>query len=451
MRAVVIGAGKVGYSIAQMLSGEGHDVTVIEKDEERLKVVQDQLDVQTYLGSGASAQVLEDAGASQSDMIMAVTEFDELNIVACLTAKQLGIKKTVARVRNPEYIGAEQASNSFLGIDLIINPERVTALAISKLIEVPEAINVDYYADGKVQLLELKVTAEFTIANKMLKDLKIEYPFLIVAILRNGEIIIPRGEDKVVAGDLIFVLAKTIDMTKIEKIIGTRRAFIDNVVILGGGRVGYYLAKTLESRKRQLKSIKIVEKDIGKCESLSRSLDKTLILNGDGTDTEFLKDEHISTADLFVAVTSDDKVNLLVSLIAKNLGVNKTICQVRRSDFAPLVEQVGIDVAVTPRILTAAAILKYIRRGKIVSITLLAGDKAEVIELIVPDYCSNLNIPLKKIKFPKGAILGAILRNETAIIPTGEDHIEAGDQVMVFALPEAVKNVEKFFDKKRLF
>ncbi|MBS4026423.1 MAG: Trk system potassium transporter TrkA, partial [Clostridia bacterium] len=328
-------------------------------------------------------------------------------------------------------------------------PERVTAQQIAKLIDVPEAINVEYFADEKVQLLELKVAENFYIANKKLRDINIQYPFLIVAILRNEQMLIPRGEETILPDDLIFVLAKTDDMENIEEIIGTKRAIIENVVILGGGRVGYYLAKRLEEKSRQLKSVKIVEKDVAKCHDLSKNLTNTLILHGDGTDTEFLKDEQIGQADLFVAVTSDDKANLLVALIAKNLGVKKTICQVRRSDFAPLVEQVGINIAVTPRVLTAAAILKYIRRGHIVSITLLGGDKAEVIELIVPENCSNVNIPLKNLKFPKGAILGAVLRNNLAIIPTGEEQIRVGDQVIVFALPQAVKAVEHFFDKKR--
>jgi trk system potassium uptake protein TrkA len=449
MRIIIIGAGKVGYSIAQILSQENQDVIVIEKNDERRKIIQDHLDIQTFQGSGSSVKVLEDAGIKYADMVVAVTELDELNIVACLIAKQYGVKKTVARVRNPDYVGAEQAANSFLGIDLVINPERVTAQQIAKLIDVPEAINVEYFADRKVQLLELKVTENFYIANKKLRDLNIQYPFLIVAILRKEQMLIPRGGATLLPDDLIFVLAKIEDMENIEELIGTKRAIIENIVILGGGRVGYYLAKRLEEKSRQLKSVKIVEKDLAKCHDLSKNLTATLILHGDGTDTEFLKDEQIGQADLFVAVTSDDKANLLVALIAKHLGVKKTICQVRRSDFAPLVEQVGINIAITPRVLTAAAILKFIRRGHIVSITLLGGDKAEVIELIVPENCSNVNISLKNLKFPKGAILGAILRNNHAIIPTGEEQIRIGDQIIVFALPQAVKAVEQFFDKKR--
>jgi len=450
MLAIIIGAGKIGYSIAQILSQENHDVVVIEKNDERRKIIQDQLDIQTVQGSGSCGKVLEDAGIMNAGMVVAVTEVDELNIVACLTAKQYGVKKTVARVRNPDYVGDERAANSFLGIDLVINPERVTAQQIAKLIEVPEAINVEYFANKKVQLLELKVTESFYIANKKLKHLNIQYPFLIVAILRNGQMLIPGGEDIIYPDDLIFVMAKTDDMENIEELIGTKRAAIENIVILGGGRVGYYLAKRLEEKSKRIKSIKIIEKDLKQCYELANILNHTLILHGDGTDTELLKDEQIGQADLFVAVTSDDKANLLVSLIAKHLGVKKTICQIQRSDFAPLVEQVGIDIAVTPRELAAAAILKSIRRGKIVSITLLGCDKAEVIEMIVSENCSNVNIPFKNSKFPKGAILGAILRDDQAIIPTGEEQIRVGDQVIVFALPQAIKAVEQFFDKKKI-
>ncbi len=448
MRAIIIGAGKVGYSIAQMLVKEEHDVIIIEKNEERRKVIQDHLDVQTIQGNGASVQILEEAGVRDADMVVAVTESDELNIIACIIAKQYGITKTVARVRNPEYVGAEQASNSYLGIDLIINPERVTALQISKIIDVPESVNVEYYAEGKVQLLELVVSDKFHLVNKKLKDFNIKHPFLIAAVLRKNQIIIPTGDTTILAGDLIFVLAKTNDMEKVEVLLGTKRGHVENVVILGGGRVGYYLAKRLEEHNPYLKTIKIIEKELNKCEALAKGLSKSIILHGDGTDTEFLRDEHVGQADVFIAVTSDDKVNLLVSLIAKNLGVAKTICQVRRSDFSSLIEQVGINVAIAPRMMTAAAILKYIRQGKVVAITLLEGDRAQVIELIVSEKYAYANIPLNKLKFPKGAILGAILRDDRVIIPTGDDCIQVGDQVMVFALPEAAKLVERFFQNK---
>lgn len=250
MRVIIIGAGKVGYNIAQILSYENHDVVVIEKDEERYRIVQESLDVQVIHGTGASSQVLEEADIYAADLLIAVTQFDELNMIACLLAKQYGVPKTIARVRNPEYADNNRLTqSSVLGIDLLINPEKVTALEILQLIEVPEAIDVEYYADGKIQLLELKIGEDAPVINKSLKEFIFPYRYVIVSILRNQQMIIPRGNDKILKDDIIFILAKTKDMLYIEKLMGKERSKIKNVMILGGGRIGYYLAKLLEEKK----------------------------------------------------------------------------------------------------------------------------------------------------------------------------------------------------------
>lgn len=444
MRAIIIGAGKVGYSIAQMLSYEGHDVVVVEKDEDRQAIVADTLDVQTFAGSGANIQVLEEAGVEQADLLVAVTEADELNMVACLLAKKYGVKRTVARVRNPEY--AENAHKGrdkmSLGIDLIINPERVTAKEIAKLLDVPEAINVEYYADGQVQLLELKLTEECPAIGKSLIGINFRKPALIVAILRKGELIIPRGADVLTKGDIVFVVSRVEDMLDVEKALGKKRDKIESVMILGGGRIGYYLAKILERKKIK---VKIIERDRQKCRELSKKLDSTLVLNGDGTDIDLLKTEGAGEVDSFVAVTGDDKLNLLVSLLAKHLGVKNSITQIRRSDYIPLVEQVGIDIVVSPRALTASHILKFIRPSEIVSVSFLGGAKAETLEIRVSEQFKAANKKLKDINFPKRAIIGAVLRGGQVFVPTGEDMIIPGDRVMVFALADSVNKVEDFF------
>jgi trk system potassium uptake protein TrkA len=443
VRIIIIGAGKVGFSLAQMLSYENHDVVVIEKKPLRQKIVEENLDVQTILGSGASTSVLEEAGVAEADLLIAVTEIDELNMISCLIAKQYGVKKTVARIRNPEYLENTKFSpTTSIGIDLVINPERVTAKMISKLIHVPEAINVEYYADGKVQLLELYIKKDSPVVNKSLIEINFPKPNLIVAILRDEKMIIPRGSDVLKPGDLIFVIAETKNMLAVEKVLGEKRTKVENVIILGGGRIGYYLAKLLEKKPV---SVKVIDKDLEVCRKISSELNDTLVLHGDGTDISLLEEEDTGKADMFIAVTNDDKVNLLVSLLAKHLGAKKTAAQIRRSDYVPLIEKVGIDVAVSPRMLTAGAILQFIRRGDIVSVTLLGSAKAEMIELVVPDSSKIVKKPLKKLKFPRHAIIGAIVRGNDVIVPTGDDFINPGDRVMVFALPEAIKKVEKFF------
>jgi trk system potassium uptake protein TrkA len=443
MRVIIVGAGKVGFNIAQMLSQENHDVILIERDEERKKNVEENLDVLTILGNGASVSVLESAKIRESDLLVAVTEQDEINIVACLIAKNIGVPRTIARIRNPEYIEtATMAQASFLGIDLVINPEKVAAKAIAELVEVPEALAVEYYADGKVMLLELSLMPNNPIVNKRLRDLDFSYPYLIVAVLRSGKIMVPRGDDLLLPYDHIFVVAETKLMKEIEKLLGSERAKIQSVFILGGGRLAFYLAKILEQKNL---SIKLLDKDFSNCMEITNQLGKVMVLHGDGTDIHLLEQEDVGKSDLFVAVTEDDKVNLLVSLLAKELGAKKTIAQIRRSDYIPLVERVGIDVAISPRTLVASAILKYIRKGGIVSVSLWQGGGAETIEIIVPNHLGILGKPLKTYKFPRNALIGAIVRANKVIIPSGSDVLLAGDHIIVFALPEAVSKVEKFF------
>ncbi len=442
MKIIIVGAGKVGFSIAQILSYENQDVIVIEKNNERRQIVEAQLDVQAIHGNGASIATLKAAGIEDAQLLVAVTEFDELNMVACLLGKKLGVKKTVARVRNPQYIEDAEVSAKSLGIDLVINPEWVTAEMIAKLAEIPEAINVDYYADGRVQLLELQLSLDSPVVYKKLKDISFPKPNLIIAILRNGKMIIPRGNDQLKPYDYVFVLAETENMVAIENVLGKKRTKIESITILGGSRIGFYLAKILE---RDSFSVKLIEKNIEVCKEISQHLTNTLVLHGDGSDISLLEEEEVGQTDLFVAVTNDDKVNLLVSLIAKHLGASRTIAQIRRSEYIALVEKVGVDVAVSPRLLTAGAILRFIRKGDVISVSLIGAAKAEMMELIVSPNSEAVGKPIKALKFPIDAIIGAIVNEDKITVPTGDDQIEPHDRVIVFALPKAVSKVEDFF------
>ncbi len=444
MKSIIIGAGKVGFSIAQMLSVEEHDVVIIEQDEERYEVIEELLDVQVIKGSGASSSVLEAAGIRTADMVVAVTEIDELNMIACLLAKQYGIKTTIARVRNPEYIETPHFSpEALLGIDLIINPERVTAQEITKIITNPEALNVEYYADGRVKLLELYVHEKSPVAGMKLKLLNTS-KYVVVSIKRKHKMIVPSGEDLINAGDHIYVMANTRDMPDVLKALGIYRKTIENITILGAGRIGWYIAYIIEKEKIPV-NVKIIEKNFKKARAISGKLKKALVINGDGSNLDLLEAENVGQSDLFIAVTDDDKINLLSSLIAKNLGVRKTISKIKRSDVMPLVEQIGIDKVFSPRILTAGAILKYIRQGDIISVTVLSEDSSEMIELVAQPKAIAVDKKLKNIKFPSGAVIGAIVRNEKVIIPSGDDVIKAFDHLMVFSLPKSISKMEKLF------
>lgn len=445
MHSIIIGAGKVGFSIAQLLSLENHDVVVIEQDEERLKTVEESLDVQVLNGSCASWAILEAAGVKNADMLVAVTEVDELNMIACLQAKQYGVKTTVARVRNPEYIETPTFSpEALLGIDLIINPERVTAMEIAKIVKNPEALNVDYYADGRVQLVELMISEDSPIAGMQLKSLDTS-KFVIVAITRKHQMIVPGGDDSLCPGDHIYVMANSNEMSEVIKSLGIHRKKVENVCILGAGRTGWYLAHIIEQKKIPV-DIKIIERDFKKAREVSSRLKNALVINGDGSDINLLETENVGQCDLFIAVTDDDKLNLLSSLIAKNLGAAKTIAKIKRTDIMPLMEQIGIDVVFSPRILTAGAILKYIRKGDIISVTVLGEERAEMIELLAQPDAIAVNKALHKVKFPGGSVIGAIVRGEKVIIPSGNDVIKAFDHLMVFTLSKSIHKVEKLFD-----
>lgn len=449
MRVVVVGAGKVGFNIAQMLSKEDHDVVIIEKNEERLQILEDHLDIQTIYGSGSDFDVLEEADIQQSKLFISVTETDEVNMVACALAKQYGVPTTVARIRNPEYVQQRERriSLSKMGIDLIINPERMTALEIIKLLEHPEAREIEYFADGRVQMAELKIEEDFPMRGQKLYQYDAPGQFLIVAILRNGRLIVPSGEDIIQPGDRVFILARTKDMLHTEKLFLTKRLpAIEYVVILGGGLIGYYLAQELERKKY---SVKVIEKDKRYCKECTRRLDQTLVINGDGTDIDLLIEENVGQADAFVAVTDDDKLNLLVCLIAKELGAKKTFVQIRRSDLIPLIKHTNADKVISPRMFTAGSILRFIRRGEVSSVTLLGDSNAEMIELIIPVGAPVVNKTLKDIPLPKGTLVGAIMRGEQVIIPSGDDVIKVDDRLTLFTIPENVSRIGHFFESRR--
>ncbi len=445
MRAIIIGAGKIGFNIAKLLVQEKNDVVVIEKDEDRVQNLQENLDVQVIIANGASAGSLQEAGIAETDLLVAVTGVDEINIIACMLAKNFGVGKTIARVRNPEYIedNRSEGKSIFNGIDLMINPELVIAKEIANLIDVPEALDVVYYAQGMVQMLELKIPPQAPVANKCLKEINYQSPFVIVAIFRDGQMLVPRGDDRILPNDIIFLLGKTKEMVRIEKLLGTERKKAERVMILGGDFAGYHLARILEQRKY---SVKIIEREYKRCVDVCNSLKNTMILHGDATDIDFLKSEGVSDVDAFVCLTDDDKMNLLVSLIVKHLGAKKIITQVRRSDYISLMEDVGIDVGISPRTLIANAILRFINRNtNVLSVTLLSQESAELIELVVTKDSKIANKKLKNLNFPKGAIVGTIYRKKQVIIPSGEDSFMPGDTVVVFALPQKIASVMDFF------
>ncbi|SDI36334.1 Trk system potassium transporter TrkA [Desulfosporosinus hippei] len=443
MHIVIVGAGKVGFSLAQRLSEEGHEITVIENDEERRLIVQNNLDVMTISGNGASPQVLADFGLLKADLMVAVTDRDEVNMIACMAAKQAGVSRTIARVRNQEYAGKNQLEfNKALGIDLTINPEMVTAVEISRILLTPAALDVEDFGDGKVRLLEVRIRAESPYVNIQLKKLTLPDRILVVGILRQNRMIIPHGTDYLLPQDSVFFVGAQSAIEKFSEQFSETKTKIERVMIIGAGRIGRHLAKILDHVGI---SVKVIEKSRERCNELAKIIDKGLVLCGDGTDIDLLIEEGVGETDAVVCLTSDDKLNLLLALLAKDLGTQKTIVRVGRAEYMSLMGKVGVDVILSPRLLTAGVILRQVRQGEIVSVSLLEGAKAEAIEIVVSAKASLIGRKLKDAKIPDNILIGALVRGDELIIPDGNTILQPGDRVVVFTLPNLVKKVSKLF------
>lgn len=447
MKIIVIGAGKVGCQIAQTLSSENHDIVIIEKDNIIQQSAQNSLDAMVILGNGANVLTLEEAGIKKTDMLIAVTSSDEVNMLACMIAKQFGVPKKIARIRNPEYLHTSILSREKLGIDFAINPERATAKEIVKLFKSPINVSqVQDFAEGKVKLIEFNIEKYFPFLNQQLKNISFKYPVLVAAIYRDNKIIIPDGEEKIILGDNLYVLVEKDNFLGLNEFFNEKPLDMQNVMILGGNRIAIQTALILAKLGI---NTKLIERDKEKCDKIAELLPHSLIINGDGTNIDLLKSEGIKTTDGFVAVTGYDEYNLLVALLAKHLGTKKVIAKIDRSNYIPILEKIGVDAVVNPRIITTSAILQFIRRGEIVSLTLLKEGKAEVIELMVHSNSKIINKPLRNANLPKNSIIGAVIRKDRVIIPHGDDTIQAQDKIIIFALSSAIKKIENIFDGEK--
>jgi len=447
LKIIVIGAGKVGCQIAQTLSSENHDIVIIEKDNIIQQSAQNSLDAMVILGNGANVLTLEEAGIKKTDMLIAVTSSDEVNMLACMIAKQFGVPKKIARIRNPEYLHTSILSREKLGIDFAINPERATAKEIVKLFKSPINVSqVQDFAEGKVKLIEFNIEKYFPFLNQQLKNISFKYPVLVAAIYRDNKIIIPDGEEKIILGDNLYVLVEKDNFLGLNEFFNEKPLDMQNVMILGGNRIAIQTALILAKLGI---NTKLIERDKEKCDKIAELLPHSLIINGDGTNIDLLKSEGIKSTDGFVAVTGYDEYNLLVALLAKHLGTKKVIAKIDRSNYIPILEKIGVDAVVNPRIITTSAILQFIRRGEIVSLTLLKEGKAEVIELMVHSNSKIINKPLRNANLPKNSIIGAVIRKDRVIIPHGDDTIQAQDKIIIFALSSAIKKIEKIFDGEK--
>jgi len=450
LKIIIVGAGEVGFNIASRLASEYKQVTVIDTDETAIQRIHDNLDVQTIIASGSNPEVLIRADIKNTDILLAVTDSDEVNLVACFMTNMLspGTKK-LARLRNPDfekYHEIFKTQSPF--IDTVINPEIEVVNTIRRIIDVPGAIDAGSFVDQKVRYAGISVQKHSSLVNMKLVDLPSLFEGnrpIIAAIIRNNEAIVPRGNDIIKAGDLLYFVCESQYFYKTLKILGTSGPKVKNALIVGGGRIGERLARLLELDGIKTK---IIESDINRCHYLSTHLEKTIVLHGDGSDQKLFLEENAGQNDAVICVTNDDETNILVSLLAKNMGVANTITRIGKSNYFPLLPTIGIEKVVSPRLSAVSSILQDVRKGKVLSDISIFCEKGEFIEALAIEESGITGKPLKKISFPKGALLVCIIRDDQITIPTGDSVIHGGDKIILFTVKEAVKKLEKLLTVK---
>jgi trk system potassium uptake protein TrkA len=451
MKVIVCGAGQVGFNIARYLANEDNDVTVIDQRSDLIRKMSDTLDVQCVLGHASHPPILEQAGAADADMIIAVTAVDEVNMVACQVAHSLfNVPTTIARVRSQNYlqpIWSNLFGPDHLPIDVIISPEIEVARAITRRLQVPGAIEVIPLAGDKVRLIGVRCTAETPLVNTPLRQLTVLFPDLnivVVGIVRQGRAIVPTAEDQMLPGDEVMFVVDTQHIARAMTAFGHEEPEARRVVIFGGGNIGQFLAQQIEGLSTGC-VVKVIEVDRTRAEIVAKSLSNTLVLNGDVLDAAILEEASVGSAETVVAVTNDDETNILSALLAKRHGAKRVMALINKNDYAPLMSTLGIDVVISPRAITVSNILHHVRRGRIHAVHSIHEGFGELIEADAMETSPLVGKPLKEIKLPNGVLLGAVVRQGKVISPRGTTVVQSGDRVVLFAESDAVKKVEKMF------
>ncbi len=450
MNIIIVGDGKVGYALAQYLSKDGHDITIIDRSQQALLKASETLDVMCVRGNGANVKVLMEAGVENADVIIAVTGNDELNMVCCLAAKQLGAKYSIARIRDPEYTESLTLLQKKLDIDQVINPERATAQEISRLLRFPFAINIESFAHGRVEMVEFRTEEHDPILNVPLSKLHSRYPRVqFTAVQRNGEAFIPDGASVLLPGDRVYATGDRESVTRFFKHLGKDTQRLKSALLIGGGHIAFYLAKIIAGMGVYLRIIEIDEK---KCMRLADVLDGVMVINADGTDQEVLESENVGDCGALICLTNRDEENLITGMYGARHGVKKVIVKVNRSNALDILEDLGIDCAVSPKLTTANVILRSVRalndsRNSVVEkVYGMLGGQVEAYEFTALEGAPYLNIPLSALNIRKGILVSVLVRDHKNIIPFGSDHIEAGDTVILTAKAGTVVNLEDAFD-----
>lgn len=446
MKIVISGCGKVGMELVRQLSEEGHDIVAIDTNAKTLETAGNRYDVMTVCGNGVSHETQTEAGVQKAQLLIAATGMDELNLLTCLTARKLGARHTIARVRNPVYIDQLGFLSDEIGISMHINPEYAAAAEIFRVLRLPSARQVNLFAGGRVEMVDLTIAEGSGLSGQALKDLPraFDVNLLICAVQRGNEVFIPNGDFVLRQGDRISITGEPREVEKLFLRCGLRRRETRNVVLVGGGRISYYLTKMLTDIGTR---VKIIDRDSARCEELCRLLPKAEIICGDGTDRELLSEEGAEYADGFVTLTGEDEVNIILAMYAKSLNVGKVIAKVNRENLVSLGEKAGIESMISPKNITADIILRYVRamqnsiESNVESLYRIAGDKAEALEFVVKNAPGITEIPLKEIKTRKNLLIACIVRGSRIIIPRGTDDIRSGDHVLVVTTEKGLDDI----------
>jgi len=446
MRILIIGAGDVGFQLGKRLSRDQHDITIIDENPDKVRRAAEQLDGLAIEGSGDSYQVLLQAGLKQTDVLAAVTDNDDANLMACRLAKASGVEVTIARVRNAEFTEPGfPLTPAQLGADHIIHPEREAANAVLRLLRESSATHVIDLENGRVEVIGLILEPDSPLIGPSLAELGARHhrpPVQIVAVERNHETIIPNGNDRLYAGDLLFAVCAPAYAKEFFGLAGKhKKPRMDNIMILGGGMVARFIAEELSGHAR----IKIIEHDFARAERLAACLPHALVIHGDGTDLDLLQAEDVDEMDAFVAVTGDDENNIIATLLALQHEVTRPIALVNRVAYLPILPKIGLNTVISKQMLTVNAVQQFIQHRQVAAIASLPGIEGQMIEYIAREGARIAQKPLRNVKFPRSAVVGAVLRNGDLLIPDGETVIRPGDRTIIFTLPEAMNELDRLF------
>lgn len=450
MNIIIVGLGKLGTTMTKQLVNEGHSVTVVDTNNDKLTNAVDVYDVMGVCGNGATVETLEEAGASKAKLIIAATASDEMNILCCLIANRMGTENTIARVRNPDYAAQMQFLRNELGISMIVNPEYETANEISRIIRFPSAANLDSFARGKIEIARIRIHSDNMLCDMPLYEIrkKCKAKVIVCAVQRDDEVFIPSGNFVLRCDDTISITGTRSELSHFMKQTGVYKQKVKNVMIIGGGRIAYYLAKLLSDTGR---NIKLIEQNPDRCYQLSDMLPDITVIHGDGTDQDLLDEQGLEYQDALVSLTGIDEENIIVSMYAESKGINKVITKVNRHSYS-ILSDIGLETVVSPQIVAGNLVTRYVRAlhnsagsSQIQTLYKLVDGKVEAVEFIVPENAGYENIPFKDLNFLPNLIIGCIIRNGKIIFPGGDDVMKANDSIIVVTAGRILEDIHDIF------